>query len=329
MIPDFKTYLRESIWSDMQDRGTGKVRKKEDDVNLMDIKKLCEYLKTVYKCRGDRSITYYTFHYDGHEEGIDTLVVTLYEDRHGYMTYLYYDGIHIDTQLIVLKELKCTDEFNDRFSSKITNSDNEAENLEIFPKDKNTPMTNRFFMEVLDFFLDKIEYPLIPDIEKMNSLKESIWSDMQDRGTGELIKKEDDVDHMDKDRFFEYLKDCYEYQMSTIQNTRNNGIYIPVFNPDPASAGSLALYVHYPEHLTIPEIRIKIPSLEKAQKIEKIIRNNYDVVDVPKKTWLDEPYMIISPKDGSEVTNSFCLSVIDFLLDVAKKEKRFRNLIKK
>ena len=31
MIPDFKTYLRESIWSDMQDRGNGEITKKEDD----------------------------------------------------------------------------------------------------------------------------------------------------------------------------------------------------------------------------------------------------------------------------------------------------------
>ena len=45
MIPDFKTYLRESIWSDMQDRGTRDVIKKEDDIDLMDIEDFKAYLK--------------------------------------------------------------------------------------------------------------------------------------------------------------------------------------------------------------------------------------------------------------------------------------------
>ena len=38
MIPDFKTYLKESIWSDMQDRGTGEIKKKEDESNLSQLK---------------------------------------------------------------------------------------------------------------------------------------------------------------------------------------------------------------------------------------------------------------------------------------------------
>ena len=44
MIPDFKTYLRESVWSDMQDRGAGDIVKREDDVNLMGIEKFVKYL---------------------------------------------------------------------------------------------------------------------------------------------------------------------------------------------------------------------------------------------------------------------------------------------
>ena len=30
MIPDFKTYINESIWSDMQDRSSGQEIRKED-----------------------------------------------------------------------------------------------------------------------------------------------------------------------------------------------------------------------------------------------------------------------------------------------------------
>ena len=33
MIPDFKTFIKESIWSDMQDRSSGETIRKEDDNN--------------------------------------------------------------------------------------------------------------------------------------------------------------------------------------------------------------------------------------------------------------------------------------------------------
>ena len=38
MIPDFKTFINESIWSDMQDRGNGTIEKKEDASNLSTLK---------------------------------------------------------------------------------------------------------------------------------------------------------------------------------------------------------------------------------------------------------------------------------------------------
>ena len=48
MIPDFKTYITESIWSDIQDRSMGKTVRKEDDINLLDVDEFIEYLKKSY-----------------------------------------------------------------------------------------------------------------------------------------------------------------------------------------------------------------------------------------------------------------------------------------
>ena len=48
MIPDFKTYINESIWSDMQDRSAGDVVRKEDDINLMSGEDFCDYLNDNY-----------------------------------------------------------------------------------------------------------------------------------------------------------------------------------------------------------------------------------------------------------------------------------------
>ena len=40
MIPDFKTYIKESIWSDIQDRSAGETMRKEDEIvsNIKELK---------------------------------------------------------------------------------------------------------------------------------------------------------------------------------------------------------------------------------------------------------------------------------------------------
>ena len=58
MIPDFKTFISESIWSDMQDRSTGKIVRKEDDVNLMSEEDFCDYLNDNYICKDGYKIIY-------------------------------------------------------------------------------------------------------------------------------------------------------------------------------------------------------------------------------------------------------------------------------
>ena len=52
MIPDFKTYINESIWSDIQKRSSGESVRKEDEVDLLDGVDLFNYLTKKYKeCR--------------------------------------------------------------------------------------------------------------------------------------------------------------------------------------------------------------------------------------------------------------------------------------
>ena len=237
-----KKKLSESVWSDMQDRGTGELQKKEDDVNLMSHKRFVEYLKNNYveiehRLSGWEIATY----------GSGQLATPIY----GYPSI---SGIRTECAFLFLdcKEKvaytnKCIIKYAPELLKKLNekydlwDDDPDYEDYIIInPTDTSKNPDHKYFLDLLNFILDNLDESTMHVITK-KSMNESIWSDMQDRGTGELIKKEDDVDHMDKDRFFEYLKDCYEYQMSTIQNTRNNGIYIPVFNPDPASAGSLPM----------------------------------------------------------------------------------------
>ena len=48
MIPDFKTFIKESIWSDIQDRSMGKTVRKEDSVNNLDRNDFYDYLYNYY-----------------------------------------------------------------------------------------------------------------------------------------------------------------------------------------------------------------------------------------------------------------------------------------
>ena len=49
MIPDFKTYLKESIWSDIQDRSSGETVRKEDDVDRFGYEDFFVYLTEHYQ----------------------------------------------------------------------------------------------------------------------------------------------------------------------------------------------------------------------------------------------------------------------------------------
>ena len=63
MIPDFKTFIKESIWSDMQDRSAGETVRKEDDIDNLDTYEFIEYLKKSYKVIiNDRIIGFYEDH---------------------------------------------------------------------------------------------------------------------------------------------------------------------------------------------------------------------------------------------------------------------------
>ena len=192
MIPDFKTFIRESIWSDIQDRSSGKIGRKENDIDLLDIKELCEYLKTIYKTNSDNDIKVLEIEDDDHK--IDTyLVICLYEDEKGYYRYIYYNGDYINTQLDVIETLNCRSEFERKFSTTKGVNDFDVVCIDIYPKDRaRVPVTNKFFIEVLDFILDRIDAPLEQQIEKITDVKESIWSDIQDRSSGDVVRKEDE-----------------------------------------------------------------------------------------------------------------------------------------
>ena len=48
MIPDFKTYINESIWTNINKRSEGGLERKEDDIEELNNIEFCKYLKSRY-----------------------------------------------------------------------------------------------------------------------------------------------------------------------------------------------------------------------------------------------------------------------------------------
>lgn len=312
MIPDFKTFIKESIWSDIQDRSMGKTVRKEDDIDLLDINELCEYLKTIYKTNSDNDINVIEI------EGNMYLTICLYEDEYGYYRYIYYDGDYINTQLDVIETLKCLLEFERKFSIKFNENDFVVNCIDIYPKDKaRIPVTNKFFIEVLDFILDKINTPLEQKIKKISNIKESIWSDMQDRSSGDVVRKEDDIDHLDYAEFFTYLTE--HYQPKSKKDNEKIGGRTPITNMD------------------IIEIFIPIESINDRIKTLMIVISKKDnsIVSVATSQTLFDKYVnlertlsnnyTLNPSNNSprvyitsnkKLTKNTIVNLIDIFLDV-------------
>ena len=154
--------LSESVWMDIHKHSTGDIDRKENSINILNLEGFCEYLITHYKYLdgGPNNI-------DIHNYGEGPLLVIMFcQDEHGVLRCLYYDGNTIYTQLDVFQTIGCMDELEQKYNTHVESNGHNVDNVSISPKD-NSEITNTFFLEVLDFILDKVDVPLEPLIAKI------------------------------------------------------------------------------------------------------------------------------------------------------------------
>ena len=157
--------MNESIWSDMQERGTGDLVKKEDDINLLDMNEFFDYLKKNY---GNKL------------EYLDKFTETISINTKGNLwIYLHYENRELSRIQFVLSGASSTRKYKNDFEQ-LKNSFPEGLTIE----NENgyyyiAETSNKSVIKLIDYFLGF-------------ELYESIWSDMQERGTGDIEKKEDE-----------------------------------------------------------------------------------------------------------------------------------------
>ena len=245
-IKSFKKFIEESIWSDMQDRSTGETVRKEDDINNLDLDEFYTYIKNRYKIK----VKYIDLRAIGSGIGvvlgvnITEDIVLFYEPKRGHILLSW-----IETKI----PMSFFDELEDRF--KIEN----PSTMRRIITEKDGSCTNKTFVNTIEFFLG----------HKESMMNESIWSDMQDRSTGETVRKEDE-----RQKILERL-------LAT---------YIKLF------AESCYYHDEY-EYCSYPDFRSYIKDFRDNPRIEEVCPNNSyfdDLLDyVNEETWDNQIYDII------------------------------------
>ena len=183
-------------------------------------------------------------------------------------------------------------------------------------------------------------------MRKFSKICESIWSDMQDRGTGDVIKTEDkvDVDSLSYDELYEYLKKRYKltdpaYYIEVEELDGNSygdflSITIPLFNytgkDDQENYSFLTLYYTFDKSVYFEDVEdwysvdknVNI-SIVKLSEFEEICPNfiddlerKYDLEDVSDSE--NNPNLfevVVSPKHETDRMVTHFIEVLNYIID--------------
>ena len=285
--------ITESIWSDIQDRSAGDTVRKEDDVNLLDKDEFYDYLKNkynkishlIYKDPSEINIKLGWSYFPRRDYKIDIHWVEKNKIKN---LYLNFGPCELDTL--------CNKKFK-------TGTANDG-------------ISNEEILNIIDFCLDYISSH--KEIESpMSPLSESIWSDIQDRSSGDTVRKEDDIDNLNYEEFFTYLTERYQPKSkkgnekisgrTPLMDTDIFEIFIPIEYIDSYLKG-LMVKISKKDKCVVSMITSQT-LFDKYVNLERMLSNNY-ALNASEYSYR----MYIKPK--KKPTNKTAVDLIDIFLDV-------------
>ena len=304
MIPDFKTFIKESIWSDIQDRSSGDTIRKEDDINLMSGEDFCDYLNDNYISKNKYKILY-----SEHSKCIHIPILNKFIGVLLNLSYDYEDNtitMNYDEVESLCPELCKKIKENFKVVKKIVSST--YTQFIIFPPD-GSECTNRFFVDVINFIIDNADENVL--LIKKKHINESIWSDIQDRSAGDTVRKEDDINIFDCDELYDYIFDLYKsidiYPLPLVSSTSPTRTYfsIPIFRTSNIVYRLTCTFDNDKiSNITLMAIDIDVKDFKQA------LIDNFNV-----KT-RDNGSLTITAKDGT-VSNQVCMDLIKPIVENA------------
>ena len=301
--------ITESIWSDMQDRSAGDVVRKEDDINLLDETGLVNYMKKVYmppSPNDDLQII-------GGGVNSGTIIASLFKTNEGHYNIIYQKMSESNPEITfpVCPDSGIEDLLKEHYTViSIPRYNNKI--YYIKPKD-GSKITNKFFLEIIDFILDAIKDDdnIHQVIFKKKHINESIWSDMQDRSAGDVVRKEDDINLLDRDGLFDYIYDLYKqiaiHPLPLKSQTSPTHIYfsIPIFKSDYKVYRLNCIF----DNNKISKITLMASDAD-VKDFKQALIDNFDA------TINSDGALTITAKDGT-VSNQVCMDLIKTIVENA------------
>ena len=311
MIPDFKTYLEESIWSNINKRSEGNLERNEDNIDNLTMREFCDYLNSNYTYVGPDSIM--KIGYMNSNQSI-LFAVNMYHNIPEFIS-LYCDK----NEYYIMPDTTLFQNHQDLFSKlnkkyKITKISNRFKQS-LFKIEPNNGVGNyKFFIQVIDDILTFFDKPLFK-----KNVNESIWSNINKRSEGDVSRKEDDINSFNIAELCEYIKDNYEF--STYDNCP-----VFIFTNVNNSEVTLSVMVLYDNQRTFPNVSIYItldpidirfspanmPGRDvikyfRDKKLSNVLQSSFDLVEDDK----DGRNYHINPLNGEKANNKFILRVLD------------------
>ena len=169
--------------------------------------------------------------------------------------------------------------------------------------------TNRFYVDVINFIIENGDENML--LMKKKHINESIWSDMQDRSAGEIVRREDDVNLLDRDGLYDYIYALYKqiepFPLPLKSQTSPAHAYfsIPIFKSG---------YKAYRLDCTFENNKISkitlMASVADVKDFKQSLIDNFDV------TTRGDGALSITAKDGT-VSNQVCMDLIKTMVENA------------
>ena len=293
----------ESIWSDMQDRSAGDVVRREDDVNIMNEEDFCDYLNDNYICESNQKIEYNEI---SKRITISILNKVMYFDYSIIYNYKNNTISMNDEVESFCPELCKKIKENFKVDKEYVSS---TYTKFIISPSNGSECTNRFFVDVLDFIIENGDKNIL--LLKKKHINESIWSDMQDRSAGDVVRKEDDINLLDRDGLFDYIYDLYKqiaiHPLPLKSQTSPTHIYfsIPIFKSDYKVYRLNCIF----DNNKISKITLMASDAD-VKDFKQALIDNFDA------TINSDGALTITAKDGT-VSNQVCMDLIKTIIENA------------